>query len=275
MKAADQGTRQLMKRWLGRWARKTAELMGYQLSRPEPTLPVDFDEGAASMIAKVNPYTITSPERIYALREAVRYVERAAIPGAIVECGVWSGGSMLAVVLTLQELGSTSRELYLYDTFEGMSPPGPLDIDFEGEAAEKTFGAGAPGASEILPPAPLPQVRALLESTGYPAEHLHFVKGDVAETIPGDAPAEIALLRLDTDWYESTQHELRHLFPLIPDGGILMIDDYGHWQGARRAVDEYFDSQGLNLMLNRIDYTGRLAVVRRSEPRAAKESAAR
>jgi hypothetical protein len=73
-------------------------------------------------------------------------------------------------------------------------------------------------------------------------------------------PEQIAVLRLDTDFYESTRHELRHLYPRLVHGGVLIIDDYGHWAGARKAVDEYIAEEGIRLLLNRIDYTGRIAI---------------
>jgi hypothetical protein len=103
-------------------------------------------------------------------------------------------------------------------------------------------------------------VRSLLLRTGYPHQQLHFVRGPVEETLPGAAPGQLALLRLDTDWYESTRHELIHLFPRLRAGGVLIIDDYGHWRGARQAVDEYFESEHPPLLLGRIDYTGRMAI---------------
>ena len=103
-------------------------------------------------------------------------------------------------------------------------------------------------------------VRATLLETGYPPERLHFVRGAVEETVPAAAPEQLALLRLDTDWYESTRHELVHLYPRLSDGGILIVDDYGHWEGCRRAVDEYFASDADPILLNRIDYTGRIAI---------------
>ena len=80
------------------------------------------------------------------------------------------------------------------------------------------------------------------------------------ETIPTHIPHAISLLRLDTDWYESTKHELTHLFPLLSPGGVIIIDDYGHWQGAKKAVDEYFEENKIKILLNRIDYTGRIGV---------------
>ena len=99
-----------------------------------------------------------------------------------------------------------------------------------------------------------------MAQSGYPSEKLHFVRGPVEETIPDCVPEQIALLRLDTDWYESTKHELLHLFPRLQPGGVLIVDDYGHWQGAQRAVDEYFGTEHPPLFLSRIDYAARIAI---------------
>jgi hypothetical protein len=96
--------------------------------------------------------------------------------------------------------------------------------------------------------------------TNYPQDKLNYVVGKVEDTIPETLPRKIALLRLDTDWYESTLHELNHLYPLLTEGGVLIIDDYGHWQGAKKAVDEYIEKNKLKILLNRIDYTGRIAI---------------
>jgi O-methyltransferase len=90
--------------------------------------------------------------------------------------------------------------------------------------------------------------------------HVRLVKGKVEDTVPKNAPEKIALLRLDTDWYESTRRELVHLFPRLVPGGVLIIDDYGHWQGARKAVDEYIAGNQVKILLNRVDYTGRIGV---------------
>jgi O-methyltransferase len=106
----------------------------------------------------------------------------------------------------------------------------------------------------------LEDVKRNLYSTGYPKEKLHFIKGKVEDTVPGQAPENIAMLRLDTDWYESTAHELQHLYPRLAKNGVLIIDDYGHWLGSRKAVDEYFAKQSFCPLFNRMDYTGRLAV---------------
>ena len=222
-------------------------------------LPPDFDPASAAIVRRVAPFTMTSPERILALREAVRHVCRHGIEGAIVECGVWRGGSMMAAALTLLELNAR-RELVLCDTFAGMTPPAAGDRDFTGRPAAAVL-AGEPRASGgTWAVAPLADVRANLATTGFPADLVRCVVGPVEETLPRHAPDRIAVLRLDTDWYESTRHELEHLYPRLATGGVLIVDDYGHWQGARRAVDEFLDRGGRGLLLNRIDYTGRIGV---------------
>jgi len=202
---------------------------------------------------------MTSPERIMALCDAVRHVCRHAITGDIVECGVWRGGSMMAAALTLLELGDR-RRLHLFDTFAGMPPPADIDRDLTGTAAAGLLAAEDRDTGSTWAWSPLADVRRNVLGTGYPAELVEFVAGRVEETIPARAPERIAVLRLDTDWYESTRHELEHLYPRLAAGGVLIIDDYGHWQGARRAVDEYLAATNRPLFLSRIDYTGRLAV---------------
>jgi O-methyltransferase len=205
----------------------------------------------------VLPWTKTSPDRIYALIQAVRYISSNGIAGAIVECGVWRGGSMAAVARTLLQLKDTSRDLYLFDTFEGMTPPTEKDIDHGGMPAAQVLSRDIDAR---YGDAPLEQVKDLLYPTGYRRQKMHFVPGDVDKTIPAHAPEVISLLRLDTDWYESTKHELTHLFPRLSQSGVIIIDDYGHWKGSRQACDEYFAQHRIPILLNRIDYTGRIAV---------------
>jgi hypothetical protein len=177
--------------------------------------------------------------------------------GDFAECGVWRGGSMMAIALALMYYSDSSRHLYLYDTFEGMSAPTDHDQDLDGQSAQSLFARFGPGKWVR---APMEDVRVNILSTGYPEEKVHFVKGKVEETLPATLPDRLALLRLDTDWYESTKHELIHLFPLLESRGILIVDDYGHWKGARKAVDEYVTHHNLNLFLHRVDYTCRIAI---------------
>jgi O-methyltransferase len=229
-----------------------------------PERPV-LTPSEARILAQSQPFTLTSEARLLAVVDAVRYVTEREIPGAFAECGVWKGGSVLAIILTLQDAGIDDRDLYLYDTFENMSQPTEADTSaFERPALDTWREAEERGEAPWAPYFDAAtfserQVRETLLSTGYPEERLHFVRGKVEETLPQQAPERLALLRLDTDWYESTRHELQHLYPRLSDGGVLIIDDYGHWEGARRAVDEYLGA-GQSLLLSRIDYTGRIAI---------------
>lgn len=212
------------------------------------------------IIEQVKPFTLTSAERITALCAAVEYVVRKKIPGDIVECGVWRGGSMMAAALTLLRFEDTSRELFLFDTFDGMTPAEDVDKKTKtGEPAADIMKKHERGPHGIWCVCPLEEASRNISSVNYPPEKIIFVKGAVEETVPKHAPAKIALLRLDTDWHSSTRHELVHLYPRLAHGGVLIVDDYGHWDGARKAVDEYFTDDNA-ILLNRIDYTGRLAV---------------
>ena len=226
----------------------------------EPTADSPAD---LAIVERCIPFSMTSAARLQSVVDAVRYCERRAVPGAFAECGVWRGGSILAMIMTLQDLGSSDREIYLFDTFEGMTEPTESDISRFARPALETWNesGGRPWSgvfgSDAFNEA---DVRETLTASGYPPERLHFVRGRVEDTIPAQAPADIAFLRLDTDWYESTKHELQHLYPRLMPGGVLIIDDYGHWEGCRRAVDEYFTHSAPPLLLNRVDYTARMAV---------------
>lgn len=217
------------------------------------------------IVERALPHSMTGVPRLQALIDAVRHCVVRDVHGAFAECGVWRGGSVLAMVLTLQELGVSDRDIHLYDTFEGMTAPTAADTSAMHPPALETWREtrGRP-YGDLFDPAVFNQdsVTELLRSTGYPDRHIHFARGPVEETLPNAAPERLALLRLDTDWYESTRHELIHLYPRLEEGGVLIIDDYGHWDGARRAVDEYFAEVAPPLLLNRIDYTARIAVKR-------------
>lgn len=241
---------------------------GIPASAPAPD-PSVFDTATPDEVAIVEraaAYTMTSHARMLANIDAVDYVTRRGLPGAFVECGVWRGGSVLVMLERMKHLGVTDRDVYLFDTFAGMTAPTAEDVSpFQPPAAE-IWSATPPGErawDDVLGERHLYSVegvRSLLTSTGYPPDRLHFVVGPVEETVPAQAPETIALLRLDTDWYESTVHELTHLYPRLCAGGVLVIDDYGHWQGARKAVDEYFANAADPVLLSRLDYAARMGV---------------
>jgi O-methyltransferase len=240
--------------------RPLLQKMGVDLVRYHP-YPPDFSPLSRDIIPRVKPFTMTGQDRINALVEAVRYVVTNGIPGAMVECGVWRGGSCMAMALALKQLGDETRELWLYDTYAGMNAPGAKDVSIYGKAADEELSETRKQAGDsIWCLASLDDVRSNVLGTGYPAERVHFIEGMVERTIPARMPDRIALLRLDTDWYESTRHELTHLFPLLAPNGVLIIDDYGHWEGQRRAVDEYIAEHKLCAFLSRIDYTARLMI---------------
>ena len=230
-------------------------------SAGEPA-PAGYDGPHAETVHAVADYTMTSPARITGLCDAVEYLQDYQVPGDFVECGVWRGGSVMAMLHVLKARGETDRTVHLFDTFEGMSPPTRHDLDLSGRTAaelmeeEKADKAG----STVWAYCSQEDVERNVATVGYPADRLRFVRGKVEDTIPGAAPESIALLRLDTDWYESTAHEMEHLFPRLVPGGALILDDYGHWEGARRAVDEYLERRGVRLFLQRVDYSGRLAI---------------
>ncbi len=230
--------------------RSAVELLLPRISEAAP----DFTKSDRALMARVRPYTMTSIERVVGLADSVRYISRAKIAGAIVECGVWKGGSMMVAALTLLELGDV-RDLYLFDTFEGMAPPTEHDVTYAGVAAEELLSSPT-GRMKL--DAALEPVRKAVSSTGYPMEHVHLIKGRVEDTLPVSAPDRIALLRLDTDFYASTAHELKHLYPRLAAGGVMIVDDYGAWKGARQAVDEYF--RDIPVLLQRLDWTGRLVI---------------
>ena len=205
---------------------------------------------------------MTGVARLLALISAVRYVSRRGIPGDIAECGVYMGGNIEVMIRTLQRHGVRDRDVYLYDTFAGM--PKPTDKDdcaLGGVALWETLRTevdGEKGSNWMK--AGVELVRQRIDPLGYPDKHLRFIKGMVEDTIPATMPDKIAILRLDTDFYSSTKHELKHLYPRLSPGGILIIDDYGAFPGSRMATDEYAAEHGLNWFLHRVDAHVRLVV---------------
>jgi O-methyltransferase len=248
-----------------RAGRRVLRRTGWDVIRLESRWPGDFSPDDVALCGQVGPYTMTSPEAIVTLAAAVCHLVEAGMPGAFVECGVWKGGSMMAIARTLVRLGHTDAQLYLFDTFEGMTAPTEHDVSRSGRSAQSLLEEDADReGSALWARAPLEAVQAALRTVRYPAENLHFVKGPVEETLPGAAPEQIALLRLDTDWYDSTRHELEHLYPRLLPGGVLIIDDYGWWGGARKATDEYFAGRRDVPFLIRVDDSGRRMAVKPS-----------
>ena len=204
-------------------------------------------------------YSMTTRESLWALMQALRHVSRAGIAGDIVECGVWKGGNLILSELVLQAEGQ-ERQIWGYDTFSGMSEPTQLDIRArDGSAAAQSWTDRQRDGFTDWCYSPIDEVRENFRSVAQ-SDNLRLVKGKVEDTLsdPANVPEKIAVLRLDTDWYESTKAELEILYPRLQPGGVLIVDDYGEWAGARKAIDEHFDGQAI--LLNRVDCTCRLAM---------------
>ncbi len=196
------------------------------------------------LIASLDNYTKTSRERRQAMVAGLALIDFTAVPGDVVECGVWRGGNII-----LARKFCPGRVVWAYDTFEGMTPAGPEDFTRRGMSAVQRASI-KPGKWQSVSQK---QVTVnLLEFGVYDEAKLRFVAGDVCETLKVSVPTKIALLRLDTDWYASTKMELEVLYPLLSPGGVLIVDDYGHWQGCKKAVDKYFRGTA---KLQMIDYS--------------------
>lgn len=250
-------------------AKSVLKYLGYQITKidapvtPEKKWPFDFTEADICILRAIAGYTMTSVNNQLQLIQAVRYIARASIPGCFVECGVWRGGSSMAIAMALEQEGELNRDIYLFDTFEGMPPPNEKDSRFDGTDANTLLIQDPQKQGYIWAVAGLEEVQSNIFSAGYPKDKIHLIKGPVEKTLLNEpSKGQVALLRLDTDWYESTKCEMEHFFPRVAPGGIVIFDDFGYWQGARRAVEEYFGATGEKYFLHRIDETARLLVKR-------------
>lgn len=222
----------------------------------KPVPDIDADEVFSAIFREVREYTMTDKAALFALYTAVCYVLRNNIPGDFVECGVWKGGSALLAGLVLQRYGVTDRALYLYDTFEGMTPPDTVDIDKDDQSAQQLMETY--GDENGWCYASYEEVAERFAARRFLFD-VFLKKGDVLDTL-GDHTGQIAILRLDTDWFASTKFELERLYPMLSKGGLLIIDDYGHWRGSRMATDAYFAELPSPPMLIRVNESVRLAI---------------
>lgn len=217
-----------------------------------PEWPVDFSEFSKDLWRTVSPYTMTSKERVVALEAAVRYLCASKIDGDMVESGVAAGGSVMAMAVTLLDIGDRDRHLWLYDTFEGMPEPTDHDVGRFNSPAMKLYKKRHDQEGGWIRFS-VEEVKKNVLSTGYPEANFHFVQGKVEQSLQRTVPERIALLRLDTDWYESTKAEMDALFPLVAPGGLILLDDYYRWMGSRKAVDDYISQNDIRIFWSRID----------------------
>ncbi len=242
---------------------KAAAKFEYKIVRNvvEPGPDMQGDQQFMQLYHFCRPFTMTSSERLFSLFQSVKYALNNNIPGDFVECGVWKGGSSMMIAMVLQSMNISDRTIWMYDTYEGMTEPTPEDRDFTGKDAGRLLNtADKADSNSVWCYSALEEVQVNMRKTGYPEQLIKFVKGKVEDTIPGVIPGSIALLRLDTDWYMSTYHEMTHLYPLLQSKGVLIIDDFGHWEGAKKAILQYFNENNLFPLINRIDETGRIVL---------------
>lgn len=219
----------------------------------------DDEPAIKAAVARIKQHTMTSFERLASLWQQVRYLDRYRISGSFVECGVWKGGSTGMMALAHRSSNETpTRDLHLFDSFEGLPEP---DAALDGAKSVAYAGAGDGRLRSVGKcVGTLDENRELMERMlGYPERLLHYHVGWFQDSIPREAPAlgPIALLRLDGDWYESTRLCLEHLYDKVVRGGIVVIDDYGHYKGCRDAVDAFIEKRNEPILLSHIDYTGR------------------
>ncbi len=233
---------------------------------PQLALPVEFTKADEEILEFVlrNQLSMVSRERLIATINACKHAVEAGIDGDFVECGVWRGGNSIAAKLTFENYGS-DKKVWLFDTFAGMTAPSEDDrAAFTDVVAREKFEQSQSDDHNEWCYASIEDVRRNFERAGVAMDGVRFIKGDVEATLVDQAnlPAAISVLRLDTDWYASTRRELEVLYPRLTKGGSLLIDDFGFWEGARKAVEEYFaDLRPVDKpLLHFTDYTGRMGV---------------
>lgn len=248
-----------------RSVKRAFRMVGLDVARARPDNSFRLDNPDISDFewetwSDAEPYTAITAEGIVTVIRAVEHIINSGVPGDVVECGVWRGGTAMAVCRSFKQFGDSHRRLFLYDTFEGMTQPTDVDVYCDGRSATEMLADSPRSATErnTWVYAPIDMARSNILRTGISPERVEFVRGPVEHTLPTIAPERIALILLATEWYESTLHELRHLYPRLSAGGILVTADYGIWEGARRAVNEFFG--GSRPFLTRVDTAMRVAV---------------
>ena len=235
-------------------------ILFYLHGKESKDFPVEIKEEEKEIIKLSDKYTMTDNITMWALIQSIKNVIQNKIDGDFVECGVWRGGNLILCqkYFNLQHI---KKKIYGFDTFEGMVEPKEIDIDYRNIPASEQYSLFKSGEKSNLVRCSLDEINKNIIET-VPKNNIKLIKGRVENTLleEKNLPEKISILRLDTDWYESTKIELEVLYPKLVSGGFLIIDDYGHFKGCRKAVDEYFKD---NMpYLHYVNYTCRLIIKR-------------
>ena len=202
-----------------------------------------------TIIKNSSKFSLLSEERLLHNIQSVEHILLNKIEGHIVEIGVYRGGSIMAMIYTLQR-NNTLRHIYMYDTYEGMTDATANDIML---ATGIHYNNAVIKNISLMCKASLEDVKQNINTTNYNESYIHYVKGNILNNTI--YPDKICILRLDTDFYDSTKHELETFYDLVSPGGIIIIDDYGFWNGSRRATDEFLQDKP-HIKIYQIDDTG-------------------
>ncbi len=217
---------------------------------------VEIDKNLEKILKKSENYINASLPNRWGIIQSLQHVKRNKIKGDIVETGVFHGGGIIFLNDILKYL-KLKKTIWGYDTFEGIPNINLKKDRILGSKKIKHVKKSDNMDKNMYPT--LDTVKNNLKKNNV-KNQINLIKGDTKKTlkINKHLPKKISFLRLDTDFYESTLNELKTFYPKISKNGILMIDDYGHHVGCRKAVDEYFKNK--KIWLHRIDYTARLII---------------
>jgi len=235
-----------MRRNIFRYIKYLIGVFGLEIKRKEKIeeFPIELSKPEQELVKKIfdMKYTMTPINNLFATALACKYIIKNNIPGDFVECGTYRGGHAL-LATSLFNMYKQPRKVYMYDTFDGMTDPEGIDVEFNtGLAASEYFNLNKSSIKNSWCAASLEEVKTNFEKMHLLSKNVVFVKGDVGITLKENKnlPEQISILRLDTDWYKSTKIELETLYPRLVKTGILIIDDYGWWKGSKMAADEFF-----------------------------------
>jgi hypothetical protein len=220
----------------------TGQSLEHIPGRRRESFPEITDDVFWGLYAIASPFSLLHVTGFYNVYQSITYINNNNLQGDFVECGCFLGGVGIFMALLLKHLNMADRTIWLLDTFEGFP-----------DGQEDDYVVGRTSVKSVRFPNFRQHVVDNFTHCGAQSGHLRFVEGLVEETLPDLDIHTVALLRLDTDFYMSTKAELECLYRRLVPGGVLIVDDYGIFQGARRATDEFLARLPVRPLLNRID----------------------